>query len=48
MYTNGYSSAAIKDGVAGVFISHITGRSETVSKPTGKHCTNYRAEAEAI
>jgi len=48
VYTDGSATAAIKDGGAGVFITHISGRSESISLPTGKHCTNYRAEVEAI
>ena len=32
----------------GVFISYMTERSATDSKPTGIHCKNYRAEVEAI
>ncbi|XP_053376916.1 uncharacterized protein LOC128547772 [Mercenaria mercenaria] len=48
VYTDGSASAAIKDGGAGIFILHTSGRSETNSIPTGRHCTNYRAEVEAI
>ena len=48
VYTDGSASAAIKDGGAGIFINYKSGRSETVSLATGKHCTNYRAEVEAI
>ena len=48
VYTDGSATAAIKDGGAGIFISFTTGRSETVSIATGKHCTNYKAEVEAI
>ena len=47
-YIDGSATAAIQDGGAGVFICHTTGRTETVSVATGKHCTNYKAEVEAI
>ena len=48
MYTDGSASAAIRDGGAGILIILTSGRSEKISIPTGKHCTNYRAEVEAI
>ncbi|XP_045161045.2 uncharacterized protein LOC123525949 [Mercenaria mercenaria] len=48
VYTDGSASAAIKGGGARIFILYTSGRSETSSIPTGRHCTNYRAEVEAI
>ncbi|XP_053398058.1 uncharacterized protein LOC128556571 [Mercenaria mercenaria] len=48
VYTDGSASAAIKDGGDGIFILYTSGRSETNSIPTGRHCTNYRAKVEAI
>ncbi|XP_045210549.2 ribonuclease H-like [Mercenaria mercenaria] len=48
VFTDGSASAAIKGGGAGIFILYTSGRSETNSIPTGRHCTNYRAEVEAI
>ncbi|XP_053380085.1 uncharacterized protein LOC128548726 [Mercenaria mercenaria] len=48
VYTIGSASAAIKDVGACIFILYISGRSRTNSIPTGRHCTNYRSENEAI
>lgn len=41
-------NAAIQDGGAGIFIFHTTGRTGTVCVGTGKYCTNYKVEFEAI
>ncbi|XP_060604706.1 ribonuclease H-like [Ruditapes philippinarum] len=48
IYTDGSATAAIKDGGAGIYIQHTNGKSDTVSVATGKYCTNYKAEYEAI
>jgi ribonuclease HI len=48
IYTDGSATAAVKDGGAGIYIQHTSGRIDTVSVATGKHCTNYKAEYEAM
>ena len=48
VYTDGSAENAIKNGGAGVFIRYSNGQCENHSFPTGKNCTNYRAEAHAV
>lgn len=48
VFTDGSSTKGIKDGGAGVLIRYSSGRRETHHKATGKHCSNYRAETEAL
>jgi len=36
------------DGGAGIIIQYHNGATHTASSATGKHCTNYRAETEAL
>ena len=39
---------AITDGGAGIIIQYPSGATQTASSATGKQCTNYRAETEAL
>ena len=48
VYTDGSATRAIKDGGAGIFISHPSGRTERHHLATGIHCSNYKAETEAL
>ena len=48
VYTDGSATKAITDGCAGIIIQYPSGATQTVSAVTGKHCTNYRAETEAL
>ena len=48
VYTAGSATDAIKDGGAGVAIYYPSGSTETSSTATRKHCSNYRAETEAL
>ena len=36
------------DGSAGIIIQYPSGATQTASSATGKHCTNYRSETEAL
>ena len=36
------------DGGAGIIIQYPSGATQTASSATGKHCTNHRAETEAL
>ena len=45
VYTDGSATKAITDGGAGIIIQYPSGATQTA---TGKHCTNYRAETEAL
>ena len=47
-FTDGSASKAVRDGGAGVFIKYPGGISKTLSAATGVHCTNYKAEVEAL
>ena len=47
-YTDGSATKAVKDGGAGVFIRHPNGETLTRSTPTGTHCSNYKAEVQAL
>ena len=42
------ATKAITDGGAGIIIQYHSGATQTASSATGKHCTNYRAETEAL
>ena len=48
VYTDGSETKAITDGGAGIIIQYPSGATQTASSATGKHCTNYRAETEAL
>ena len=48
VYTDGSATKAITDGSAGIIIQYPSGAIQTASSATGKHCTNYRAETEAL
>ena len=47
VYTDS-ATKAITDGGAGIIIQYLSGAAQTASSVTGKHCTNYRAETEAL
>ena len=48
VYTYGSATKATTDGGAGIIIQYPSGATQTASSATGKHCTNYRAETEAL
>jgi ribonuclease HI len=48
IYTDGSAKDAIRSGGAGLHIQYPNGQHESAAIPTGKHCTNYRAEVEAL
>ena len=48
VYTDGSATNAVADGGAGISVVFPDGEITERSVPTGKHCTNYRAEAEAL
>ena len=48
VYTDGSTTKAITDGGAGIIIQYPSSATQTASSATGKHCTNYRAETEAL
>jgi len=48
VYTDGSATNAIRDGGAGIVIKHPNGATETASAATGTHCSNYKAESEAL
>ena len=47
-YTDGSATNAVWRGGAGVYIQFPDGRRQARAIPTGLHCTNYRAEVEAL
>ena len=47
VYIDDSATKAITDGGA-VIIQYPSGATQTASSATGKHCTNYRAETEAL
>ena len=47
-YTDGSAMNAVRRGGAGVYIQFPDGRRQAKAVPTGLHCTNYRAEVEAL
>ena len=47
-YTDGSATKAVADGGAGVFIQFPDGTINTESVPTGTHCSNYKAEVQAL
>ena len=48
VYTDGSATEAVTDGGAGVVIFTPEGRKMESGIPTGKHCTNYAAEVQAL
>ena len=48
VYTDGPATNAVADGGAGITVKFLDGETTDSSCPTGKHCTNYRAETEAL
>jgi len=48
VYTDGSATDAVKCGGAGVYIQYPNGEKQAEAIPTGLHCTNYRAEEEAL
>ena len=48
IFTDGSATGVVKAGGAGVFIKLPNGHQERISRPTGTHCTNYKAETEAL
>ena len=47
-YTDGSVTDEIWIGGAGVYIQYPNGQQQAAAVPTGLHCTNYRAEVEAL
>ena len=47
IYTDGSATEATRNGGAGVVIEYPQSKT-TLSEPTGLHCSNYRAEVEAL
>ena len=47
-YTDGSATEAVKSGGAGVYIQYPSGERQAEAIPTGLHCTNYKAEEEAL
>nr|KAG5700272.1 hypothetical protein BaRGS_022899 [Batillaria attramentaria]KAG5710737.1 hypothetical protein BaRGS_035139 [Batillaria attramentaria] len=47
-YTDGSATNAVRRGGAGVYIHYPNGQRQAKAVPTGLHCTNYRAEVEAL
>ena len=47
-YTDGSATNAVKSGGAGVHIQYPSGEQEEQALPTGLHCTNYKAEIDAL
>ncbi|XP_052271916.1 ribonuclease H1-like [Dreissena polymorpha] len=48
VYTDGSATRAVEDGGAGIHIRYPSGRNETHFMATGKRCSNYKAETEAL
>ena len=48
VYTDGSATNAVADGGAGITVKFPDGETTDSSLPTGKYCTSYRAEAEAL
>ena len=48
VYTDGSATNAVKNGGAGIYIKYPTGEWQAEAIPTGLHCTNYKAEIEAL
>ncbi|KAK7093388.1 hypothetical protein V1264_007152 [Littorina saxatilis] len=48
VYTDGSATEAVKNGGAGVYVQYPSGEGQAEAIPTGLHCTNYRAEVQAL
>ena len=48
VYTDGSATNAVGYGGAGISVRYPDGETTARSVPTGKHCTNYKAEDEAL
>ena len=48
VFTDGSATQAVKDGGAGIYIKFPDGQTQKVHCATGKYCSNYRAEVEAL
>ncbi|XP_052213548.1 uncharacterized protein LOC127832237 [Dreissena polymorpha] len=48
VYTDGSATRAVTNGGAGIVILYPSGKRETHHAATGTHCSNYRAETEAL
>ncbi|KAK7113996.1 hypothetical protein V1264_000134 [Littorina saxatilis] len=48
VYTDGSATEAVKNGGAGVYVQYPSGERQAEAIPTGLHCTNYRAEVQAL
>ncbi|XP_041369488.1 uncharacterized protein LOC121383481 [Gigantopelta aegis] len=48
IYTDGSATNAVENGWAGIYIMDPSDYREEAHFPTGKHCTNYAAEVEAL
>ncbi|KAK7102897.1 hypothetical protein V1264_021054 [Littorina saxatilis] len=47
-YTDGSATNAVANGGAGVLVRSPEGHTSTAGIPTGKYCSNYAAEVQAI
>ena len=47
-YTDGSATNAVSNGGAGVHLKYPEGHIETAKLPTGKYCSNYGAEVQAL
>ncbi|KAK7102111.1 hypothetical protein V1264_020383 [Littorina saxatilis] len=48
VYTDGSATDAVANGGAGVYASFPEGHTTTTNIPTGKHCSKYSAEIQAL
>ncbi|KAK7110703.1 hypothetical protein V1264_014534 [Littorina saxatilis] len=48
VYTDGSATDAVDNGGAGVYASFPEGHTTTTNIPTGKHCSDYSAEIQAL
>ncbi|KAK7099101.1 ribonuclease H1-like [Littorina saxatilis] len=48
VYTDGSATDAVPNGGSGVYAVFPDGHTITVNTPTGKHCSNYSAEVQAL
>ena len=48
VYTDGSATNAVMNGGAGVLICTPEGERQELGAPTGKHCSNYSAEVQAL
>ena len=48
LFTNGSATNAVTDGRTGMLLCFSGGQKATACMAVGKHCSNYRTEAEAL